>query len=350
MHSHDLKGWTPTHAFNDGNPTAERRMRWVLGITAVMMVVEIIGGWWFNSMALLADGWHMSSHALAIGLSAVAYAAARRLQHDARFTFGTWKIEVLGGFASAIFLFGIALYMGIESVIRLMDPRPIQFTDAAAIAAVGLIVNVVCAWIIAGAHHGHAHGHGHGRSHARDHEHAHEPGHTHAANDNRARAQDAALDPRAGHHDLNLKSAYVHILTDALTSVFAILALLGGKFLGWGWLDPLMGIVGGVLIAVWAINLVRETSRVLLDCEMDRPIVGEIKAAIASLPPSGDTRIADLHVWRVGRDRYACIVSVVTDDANLTPTQVKSLLNEHEELAHVTAEVNLCPEHAHAHR
>jgi len=322
MHSHDIKAWTPTHAFNDGNPTAERRMRWVLAITLSMMAIEIVGGWWFNSMALLADGWHMSSHALAIGLSAVAYAAARRLRHDHRFTFGTWKIEVLGGFASAIFLFGIAVYMGVESVIRLMNPRPIEFMDAAAIAALGLIVNVVCAWIIGGAHHGHSHGLEHDHDHApHDHDHHH-------------------------HKDLNLRSVYMHILADAATSVFAILALLGGKFFGWSWLDPVMGIGGGILIAVWAVNLVRETSRVLLDCEMDRPIVGEIKAAIASLPPSGDTRIADLHVWRVGRDRYACIVSVVTDDASLTPTQVKSLLNEHEELAHVTAEVNLCPEHA----
>jgi cation diffusion facilitator family transporter len=317
-------------------------MLWVLAITATMMVIEIVGGWWFNSMALLADGWHMSSHTLAVGLSAIAYAAARKLQHDHRFTFGTWKIEVLGGFASAIFLFGIAVYMGVESVIRLMNPRNIEFTDATAIAALGLVVNVVCAWIIGGAHHGHDHAHRHAHDHTHDHDHAH------SHDDEPARpGPNRAAD---GHHDLNLKSVYVHILADALTSVLAIFALLGGKYFGWAWLDPVMGIVGGVLIAVWAVNLVRETSRVLLDCEMDRPIVGEIKAAIASLPPSGDTRIADLHVWRVGRDRYACIVSVVTDDANLTPTQVKSLLNEHEELAHVTAEVNLCPEHAHVRR
>ena len=366
-------------------------MRWVLAITATMMVIEIVGGWWFNSMALLADGWHMSSHTLAVGLSAIAYAAARRLRHDHRFSFGTWKIEVLGGFASAIFLFGIAVYMAVESVIRLMNPRQIEFTDATLIAALGLIVNVVCAWIIGGAHHGHSHGHnesgahrdhshGHGESqgrasshghadehtneHTGRHAHSHRPDHASAQSGSGAhehththqRASSEREHVRAhdahtkGHHDLNLKSVYVHILADALTSVLAILALLGGKYLGWNWLDPIMGIVGGILIAVWAVNLVRETSRVLLDCEMDRPIVGEIKAAIASLPPSGDTRIADLHVWRVGRDRYACIVSVVTDDANLTPSQVKSLLNEHEELAHVTAEVNLCPEHAHAHR
>jgi cation diffusion facilitator family transporter len=330
MHSHDLRAWIPEHAFNEGNPAAERRMRWVLAITATMMVVEIVAGWWFNSMALLADGWHMSSHTLAVGLSAIAYAAARKFAQDSRFTFGTWKIEVLGGFASAIFLFGIAVYMGIESVIRLTDPRPIEFTDATLIAALGLVVNVVCALIIGGAHHAHDHG---GHEHALDPDDAHEQEHAHH-----------------GHHDLNLRSVYVHILADAITSILAIFALLGGKYFGLNWLDPVMGIVGGILIAVWAVNLVRDTSRVLLDCEMDRPIVGEIKAAIASLPPSGDTRIADLHVWRVGRNRYACIVSVVTDDANLTPSRVKSLLNEHEELAHVTAEVNLCPEHAHVHR
>lgn len=327
MHSHDLKAWIPEHRFNEGNPTAERRMRWVLAITATMMVVEIVAGWWFHSMALLADGWHMSSHTLAVGLSAVAYAAARRLSQDSRFTFGTWKIEVLGGFASAIFLFGIAVYMGVESVLRLASPQAIEYTDAALVAALGLAVNVACALLIGGAHPGHGHGHGH-EAHAHAHDAKHEP----------------------EHHDLNLKSVYVHILADALTSVLAILALLGGKYFGLNGLDPIMGIVGAGLIAAWAVNLVRDTSRVLLDCEMDQPIVGEIKAAIASLPPCCDTRIADLHVWRVGRNRYACIVSVVTDDANLTPTRVKSLLNDHEELAHVTAEVNLCPEHAHAHR
>jgi cation diffusion facilitator family transporter len=321
MHSHDLTAWIPTHAFNEGNPAAERGMRWVLIITTAMMTVEIVAGWWFNSMALLADGWHMSSHTLAIGLSAVAYAAARRFAHDTRFTFGTWKIEVLGGFASAIFLFGIAVYMGVESVIRIANPRPIAFNEAVAVASLGLLVNVVCAWIIGGTHHGHEHA---------DHDHEDE-GHHH-------------------HHDLNVKSAYVHIVADALTSVLAIAALLGGKFFAWNWLDPVMGIVGGLLIAVWAVNLIRDTSRVLLDCEMDRPIVSEIKAAVASLPPSGDTRIADLHVWRVGRCRYACILSVVTDDPDLTPARVKALLDQHEELAHVTAEVNLCPEHAHLHR
>lgn len=316
MQTDDVTEWTHSHAFHHGNPAGERGTWIVLLITLVMMVVEITAGWWFNSMALLADGWHMSSHALAIGLSALAYYAARRMQHDKRFTFGTWKIEILGGFASAVFLVGISLYMVVESVMRMLNPVPIRFNEAIAVACLGLATNVVSALIIGRAHHHDQHSHTHG---------AHGGHH---------------------HHDLNLKSAYIHVIADALTSVLAIVALLGGKYAGWGWLDPVMGVVGAGLIVVWAIGLARDTSRVLLDCEMDHPVVEEIRTAIAQLPTSAPVKITDLHVWRVGRHRYACIISLMTSDSSLTPTRVRAALAEHEELAHITVEINLRSSHA----
>ena len=209
-----------SHVFNVGNHAAERSTRAVMWITAAMMVVEIAAGWWYNSMALLADGWHMSSHALAIGLSAFAYAAARRYSRDPRFAFGTWKIEILGGFASAILLLGIAALMVAGSIERLLAPGAIGYREAIVVAVVGLMVNVVCALIL-----GHAHDHDH------DHDH-HDDGHDHH------------------HHDLNLRSAYIHVIADAATSVLAIAALTGGLLFGWAWLDPVMGIVGAILVAL----------------------------------------------------------------------------------------------------
>ncbi|MGL6222617.1 MAG: CDF family Co(II)/Ni(II) efflux transporter DmeF, partial [Steroidobacteraceae bacterium] len=220
------------HVFDTSNPVAERRTRQVMWLTLAMMVVEIAAGTVLGSMALLADGWHMSSHALALGVSAFAYSLARRHAHDPRFAFGTWKIEVLGGYTSAVFLLGVAAYMGIESITRLLQPAPIRFDEAIPVAVLGLGVNVLSAWLLAGGHdHGHAHGH--------EHSHAHGGGHA--------------------HHDLNLRSAYLHVVADAATSVLAIIALVGGKDLGAHWLDPVMGIVGTVLVGRWAIGLLRDT-------------------------------------------------------------------------------------------
>ena len=270
MRKDDLSDLTHDHAFDRNSEAAERSTRWVMWITLVTMVVEILAGWAFNSMALLADGWHMSSHALAIGLSAMAYATARTYAKDPRFAFGTWKIEILAGFASALFLVGVALAMVIGSLERLISPQAIQYEEALAVGVLGLLVNMVCAFILGKAHqHDHAH-HGH-------HEH-----HEH-------------------HHDLNLKSAYLHVVADAVTSVLAIVALLGGWLYGWSWLDPVMGIVGAVLVALWAKNLIIETAKVLLDREMDHPVVQEIKEVIES---DGQTRVSDLHVWRVGKRVY----------------------------------------------
>lgn len=313
MHTQDLSDWTHDHVFDPGNHAAERGTRAVMWITAAMMVVEIVAGWWFNSMALLADGWHMSSHAVAIGLSAFAYAAARRYARDPRFAFGTWKIEVLSGFASAIFLLGVAAMMVFGSVERLVSPQPIHYQEAMIVAAFGLVVNIVCAMILAGAHEPHHH---HEAPHD-DHDHEH-------------------------HHDLNLKSAYVHVIADAATSVLAIVALGGGWIYGWSWLDPAMGIIGAVLVAVWAKNLLRETGKVLLDREMDHPIVDEIREAVETGPAAGDTRIADLHVWRVGKGSYSCAVSIVTHDEALTPKRVRKQLAQHKEIAHTTIEIHHC--------
>lgn len=316
MHTHDISAWTHHHVFDEGNVAAERGTKLVMIITAVMMVVEIVAGWWFNSMALLADGWHMSSHAVAIGLSAFAYAAARRHARDPSFAFGTWKIEVLGGFASAIFLLGVAALMVFGSVERLVWPQEIHYREAMLVAIVGLVVNLVCAWILGGAHDHHHDHHDHG-GHGHHHDHR--------------------------HHDLNLKSAYLHVITDAATSVLAIVALAGGWFYGWAWLDPLMGLVGALLIGLWAKGLIAETGKVLLDREMDHPVVDEIRVAVESGSEADGTRITDLHVWRVGKGAYACALSVLTHDAELTPAAIRAQLAVHEEIVHTTIEIQRCP-------
>jgi cation diffusion facilitator family transporter len=315
MHTHDLTRWTHDHRFDKGSAAAERSTKAVMWITAAMMAVEIWAGWVFNSMALLADGLHMSSHALAIGLSAFAYVAARRYARDATFAFGTWKIEVLGGFSSALLLLGIAALMAFGSAERLIHPQSIHFQQAIPVAIAGLIVNIVCAVIL---ERGHEDDHHHGRDgHARH------------------------------HHDLNLRSAYLHVVADAATSALAIVALVGGMLWGWNWLDPVMGLVGAALVAVWAWGLIRSTARVLLDREMDHPVSDEIRQEVQSQGEQHATMISDLHVWRVGKERFACILSLVTHDAALTPQAVKHWLSKHDELAHITVEIQFCPGGSH---
>ncbi|MFT3907776.1 MAG: CDF family Co(II)/Ni(II) efflux transporter DmeF [Steroidobacteraceae bacterium] len=304
-----------TPLMHGGNPTAERRTKLVVLLTAVMMVIELSAGWLFHSMALLADGWHMSSHVIALGLSAAAYALARRWANDQRFAFGTWKIEILGGYTSALLLFGIAGYMVYESVSRLRSPVVIAYNEALAIAVLGLLVNLASAWLLGGAEHGHHHGHGHDLA---DHDHHDEQGHEHG-------------------QDLNLRSAYIHVAADAATSVLAIAALLGGKYFGAAWLDPVMGLVGTVVVAVWAIGLLRDTGRILVDAEMDSPVVAEIREVIAASPIPAT--LQDLHVWRVAHGKYACILSVSAPPP-ATPELFRSLLSIHEELVHITVEVN----------
>lgn len=302
-----------THIFDEGNPLAERGTLWALLLTSVTMVAEIAGGWYFNSMAVLADGWHMSSHALALGLSLLAYVAARRYARDPRFAFGTWKIEVLAGYTSAILLVLVVISMAWQSIERLLAPASIHFDHAILLAVVGLLVNLVCVWLLKG--HSHAHEdalHHHPEPHDHHHDHHH-------------------------HHDLNLRAAYVHVLADAATSVLAIVALIGGKFWGLVWLDPVMGIVGAVLVALWSVSLMRDTGRILLDAEMDAPVVREIQAAISAAQADAD--LTDLHVWRVGKGKYACIVALSTLEP-VEPAFFKDRLQIHEELVHITVEVN----------
>ena len=302
-----------SHVFDEGNPLGEKNAKLAALLTLAMMVLEIAAGYHYNSMALLADGWHMSSHALALGLSVGAYVAARRLSGDARFAFGTWKIEVLAGYTSAIFLLLVAGIMVFQSIERLLSPSAIHYEQAIGVAALGLAVNLVCAWLLKDGHH-HHHDHGH-------HDHDHQ-GHSHDS---------------ADHGDLNLRSAYLHVLADAATSVLAIVALLGGMLWGFAWLDPVMGIVGATLVAIWAWGLLRDSSRVLLDAEMDAPVAEEIREAIAEGPYQAV--ITDLHVWRVGKGKYACIIAV-EGTAEVTPDYIRQLVTIHEELAHVSVEVN----------
>jgi len=297
-----------SHQFDDVNPMAERSTRRAVWLTAAMMVAEIAGGWYFNSMALLADGWHMGSHALALGLSVLAYAAARRFAADRRFCFGTGKIEVLAAYTSAMLLVGIAALMLFQSVERLVTPQAIHYEQAIGIAIVGLLVNLVCARML------------HGGGHARHHE-----GHDHGAHGHDHH-----------HHDLNLRSAYLHVLADAATSVLAILALAGGWLWGWSWLDPAMGIAGAALVAAWAWGLLRDAGRVLLDAEMDAPVVQEVREVIAASPVPAT--ITDLHVWRVGKGRYACIVALQAAGP-AQPEDFRRLIAVHEELVHITVEV-----------
>jgi cation diffusion facilitator family transporter len=318
----DLNDWLHDHLFDAGSAQAEQRTRAVTWITLAMMVLEIGAGWWYNSMALLADGWHMSSHVVAIGLSALAYAAARHYANDPRFAFGTWKIEILAGFASAIFLVGVAGLMIFGSIERMLSPEPIHYQEALIVAVIGLGVNLVCALILGGAHdHGHDHGHDH---HGHDHAaHAHAPKDTHAHP-----------------HDLNLKAAYIHVLADAATSVLAIIALIGGWLWGWAWLDPLMGIAGAVMVAIWAKGLILQTGQVLVDREMDHPVVEEIREVIADIAPLDELRLTDLHVWRVGRAAHACALTVVTTRTDLTPRRIRQALRIHDEIRHATIEIH----------
>jgi cation diffusion facilitator family transporter len=326
-HTDDLSQRVHDHVFHASSDRAERSTRSVVWITAAMMVVEIAAGWWFNSMALLADGWHMSSHAIAIGLSAIAYATARRYAKDPRFAFGTWKVEILAGFASAILLLSVVVMMVAGSVERLVSPQPIAYGEAISVALLGLIVNIACALILGNAHdHGHGHDQGHDHQHG-EHGHHRDHGHDHA---------------HAG-EDLNLKSAYMHVVADAATSVLAIIALAGGWLYGWSWLDPVMGIVGAVLVAVWARGLIIETGKVLLDREMDHPVVAEIRDVVESGNDGEGTRITDLHVWRVGKQVYSCALTIFTHDPCLTADDVRERLSVHAEIVHTTIEIHLCP-------
>jgi cation diffusion facilitator family transporter len=315
MHGHTLDGWRHEHVFLGARHDRNEKRTWlVVGLTATMMVAEIAGGSYFGSMALLADGWHMSTHAGALAIAAFAYRFARSHARDSRFAFGTGKLGDLAGFTSAVVLALIALAIGYESIVRLLQPVSIHYDEAIAIAVVGLGVNLASAWLLGGDHH-HDHGHDHDHDHHDDHDHDH---HHH-------------------HHDHNLRAAYWHVLADALTSVLAIGALLAARFYGWTFLDPVIGVVGALVIAHWAWGLIRDAGAVLLDAVPNPSIDDAIRARLEA----GHDRIADLHVWRLGPGHHGAIVSLVAD-APEPVEHYKRLLDDVAGLSHVTVEVYRC--------
>lgn len=317
MHNEKIELWQHHHTFNVDKKAIEKRTLIVVIITFVTMIAEISFGWITNSMALLADGWHMGTHAFALGVSLFAYIMARKYAKDHRFTFGTWKIEILGAYTSAIVLGIVGVIMIFSSVERFFNPLSIHYNQALLVAILGLLVNLICAIVLTVDDHSHEHLH-----HHEGHEHSH---HEHK------------------HDDLNLKSAYLHVVADAFTSILAIVALLGAKYFKFNWLDPFMGIVGAGLIIRWSYYLLKDTGFILLEREMDDPVADEIRNAIES---DGDSKISDLHIWKVAQNKYACIVSLVTGK-RYSIEEYKTRLSKVHELAHITVEINKCGEGNH---
>ncbi len=304
MPAHDLRPWQHAHDFGTAaQQHAEQRTRWVVGLTFLTMLVELAAGWLTGSMALMADAWHMASHVGALGLAAFAYRFARQHADDARFTFGTGKVTALAGYTSALLLIGVALWMVLESVQRLFDPVAIHYAEAMAVAVLGLGVNLASAWLL-------------------DHDHDHDHDH--------------------GHVDHNLRAAYLHVLTDALTSVLAIAALAGGMLFGWRFLDPVMGLVGAALVSRWAWGLARDSAAVLVDAEDHGSVESAVRRVVAGLP---DHEVADLHLWRVGPASRACILSLVTHSPH-PAAHYRQLLAAVPGLDHLTVEINECREAA----
>jgi cation diffusion facilitator family transporter len=312
MHTINQSRWQHNHNFAGDFGAAEKNTRRVILLASVMMAVEIVAGLKFHSMALFADGCHMSTHVAAFLITAWAYTVTRKNAGNRLYSFGAGKVGVLGGYTSAVVLAGIALFMLVESVKRLFQPLVIHYNEAIGIAAVGLVVNLVSAFLLKDSPH-HRHGHGHA-SHPEQHSHSHK-------------------------HDINLKAAYIHVLADAATSVLAIIALTAGKLWGAAWLDPVMGIVGSAVIAQWACGLIRQTQIILLDKE---PEDSDLNRAIRkSIESDGDSVITDLHIWQVGSNKFATIVSLVARHPK-SPEDYKAPLQEHEELVHVTVEIHQC--------
>jgi len=304
MHIYKLGEWQHHHQFNMENPQGERNTWKVISLTLVMMVIEIVAGLLFGSMALLADGFHMATHTFALGITVIAYYYSRKHAHDRRYSFGTGKIGVLGGFTSAIFLALVSFAMIFESSIRLVTPISIRFNEAIFVAVIGLAVNLVSAYLL----------HGSGADHHHS-EHEHNECHDH-----------------------NLRAAYLHVIADALTSLLAIVALITGKYFGWIWMDPIMGIVGAIVILKWAYNLVTQTGKILLDYNVDKSFMTKIKVILES---DSDTRISDIHAWKLGSQKYAAIVSIVTHYPK-APDYYKGLLKPLADIAHLTIEVHTC--------
>jgi len=308
MHSHSIDQWTHDHVFLGSQHAHNERRTWlVVALTAAMMVAEIAAGTLFASMALLADGWHMATHAAALGIAALAYRFARRHAGNSRFAFGTGKFGDLAAFSSAIILAMIALQIAWESVVRLAHPVPIAYGEAIAVAVLGLAVNIASVWLLRGSHDHHHHSHE-----------AHDHGHR--------------------HHDNNLRAAYVHVVADAATSVLAIAALMIAMYSQWVWADPVVGIIGSLVIASWAWGLLRDSGAVLLDVSIDKNLESIIRDRIET---RGD-RVTDLHLWQVGPGHRAAVISLVSDHP-LPPATYKRRLGGLRGLSHVTVEVETCP-------
>lgn len=317
-HSHDLGPFTHSHAFGDAAaPQRERALWWVTWITLATMALELAAGYWSGSLALVADAWHMGTHALALGGAALAAHASRRVHGSARFAFGGWKIEVLAAYTSGLLLLAVGVWIAIDAAAVLMTPRSIAYGEAMAVAALGLGVNLACALVLARAS-GHG-GHGH---HA--HEHTAEHGHAHGG-------------PH-GHSDHNFAAAYLHVVADAFTSVLAILALAGGLWWGWRWLDPAVALVGALVIGRWALGVLRESARALVDASTPPRLAAEVRALIEG---DGDAKLADLHLWQVGPGAYAAALSVVADRP-LPCRDYAERLQQLPSLKHATIEVHRC--------
>jgi cation diffusion facilitator family transporter len=318
-HSHDLSAFAHAHRFGSdaGRRQRERALALVAAITLATMIAELITGYWSGSLALTADGWHMGTHALALGGAVLAYRlSARASSHDA-YAFGGWKIEVLSAYTSGLLLAAVALWLVIDSIATLRAPHPIAYREALAVAAIGLAVNAASAWLLARGARGDRHAH----------EHPHDAGPEHGAH----------------HHDHNFGAAYVHVLADAFTSLLAIGALAGGLWLGWRWLDPAVALVGAAVIARWAFSVLRHSARALVDATSDRALTEQIRERIES---DGDAKLADLHVWQVGARAWTVVVSIVADRP-LDAMAYRRRLEAIDTLEHVTVEVHRCRGPAH---
>lgn len=316
-HQHDLTPFAHSHHFGDeGAHARTRALWWVTWITLATMAVELAAGYWAGSLALVADGWHMGTHALALGGAALAAHVSQRVRGSARFTFGGWKIEVLSAYTSGLLLLAVGVWIGIDALRALGVPRQVAYGEAMAVAVLGLVVNLVCAAILARASGGaQAHRHGHERDHA--HEHAHAQGHA---------------------HDHNYGAAYLHVLADALTSVLAIAALAGGLWWGLGWLDPAVALVGALVIGRWALGVLRDSARALVDASAPPRLATQVRALIEG---DGDAKLADLHVWQVGHGCYAAALSIVADHPQ-PAAHYNARLKAVRMLRHATIEVHRC--------
>jgi cation diffusion facilitator family transporter len=353
-HTHDLRPFVHAHAFGDAAaPRRERALWWVTAVTLLTMALELIVGYWSGSLALVADGWHMGTHALALGGAALAAHLSRRVHGSARFAFGGWKIEVLAAYSSGLLLLAVSVWIAIDAIATLWSPHAIAYEQAMVVAVVGLVINALCAWLLtrgaAGHGHGHAHAADHGHEHAHDHAHDQAPARAHGhepadAHDHHPHHAAHATTTHA--HDHNYRAATVHVLADALTSVLAIGALGAGLLWGWRWLDPVVALAGGALIGRWALHVLRDAARSLVDASPDTALRDAVRGAIET---DHDARVADLHVWQVGPSAWSAVLSVVADRP-LAPDAYRARLHALAGLQHVTIEVHQCRGEAPSHR